>query len=134
MQINKYQENENIDDALKNGEPLLAVISLDGKTAYVGHLDECVEHNILLTKAGLKGTDIDKYFRIIFNTEGADWTFVAPAGYKGITNKEKRITAFYNDGFKIISQFLADFGVPVEIKIPARYRRHINYLGESGRL
>ena len=111
MKIHKYQENENIDDALNNGEPLLAVISYDGKNAYVGHIDECVEHHLLLAKSGQKSTDIDKYFRIIFDADSADWTFVAPVGYKNITNKEKRIATFYNAGFKIISKFLAEMGV-----------------------
>ena len=132
MEIHKYQENENIDDALKNGEPLLAVISYDGKHAYVGHIDECVEHHILLAKSGQKSTDIDKYFRIIFDTSSADWTFVAPVGYKNIVDKEKRIATFYNDGFKIISKFLTNLGLPlIDIKIPTRYRRHINYLNAA---
>ena len=72
--------------------------------------------------------DLDKYFRIIFDNEGADWTFVCPPDYKGITDKEKRIKQFFNDGVDVISEFLKEIGYDVPIEIPKRYRRHIDYL------
>lgn len=60
--------------------------------------------------------------QIIFDNEGADWTFVCPPDYKNITNKEKRITEFFNDGVDAITEFLKQIGYDVPINIPKRYR------------
>lgn len=130
MQIHKYAVHEDIDAAIQKGDPMLAVISFDGEHAYMGHIDECVEHHILLVKAGLSSADIDKYFRIVFSNDGADWTFICPPDYRGISDKTRRITEFYKDGFTIVSAFLAQLGLYVDIKIPKRYRRHFDMLGE----
>ena len=54
-----------------------------------------MEHHILLMKAGYKDTDIDKFFRIVLDKSGADWTFICPPDYKNIPFKDKRIEAFY---------------------------------------
>lgn len=113
-----------------DSEPLMAVIALDGSHAVVSLLDEGFEHHILLSKA-LNQNNIDEYFRIIFDDEGADWTFVCPPGYKGITNKEKRISQFFNDGVDEITRFLKNVGYDVPINIPRRYRRHMDYLNNS---
>ena len=75
--------------------------------------------------------NIDEYFRIIFDNEGADWTFVCPPNYKNITNKEKRITEFFNDGVDAITEFLKQIGYDVPINVPRRYRRHMDYLKNS---
>jgi len=99
MIINKFKDQIDIDLAMQKGEPMLAVISFDGKNAYSGHIDECVEHNILLNKVGLSEIDIDKYFRIIFSDDGADWTFICPPDYKNISDRTHRIAAFYKDCF-----------------------------------
>ena len=104
---------------------MMAVISFDGKTAFICQVDEGFEHYILLQKVGISGANIDKYFRIVFDKEGADWTFVCPADYKNITDKTRRVAAFYKDGFAVISQFLAEIGYLCDITIPKRYRRHI---------
>ncbi|MCL2182511.1 MAG: hypothetical protein FWB85_03460 [Chitinispirillia bacterium] len=124
MQIDKYTEEIDIDGAIIKGEPMLAVISFDGSRALVGHADECMEHHILLKKMGLPSQDIDKYFRIVFDDSGADWTFVCPPDYMGIGDRTKRITAFYMNGVGIISAFMAEMGLFAGIKIPKRYRRH----------
>ncbi|MCL2409835.1 MAG: hypothetical protein FWC96_09565 [Oscillospiraceae bacterium] len=131
MQIHKYSEHEDIDAVMRAGEPMLAVISFDGKQAYMGHIDECMEHHILLTKTGMSGADIDKYFRIIFDNDGADWTFICPPDYKAITDRTRRVAAFYRDGFAVISAFLVELGLLVDIKIPKRYRRHIEALRDE---
>lgn len=129
MEITYYSEENRGKDILNDGEPILAIIAYDGSRAIVGLLDESVEHHILLNKA-LHTMDIDNYFRIIFDEEGADWTFVCPTGYKGITDKEKRIQSFYNDGVKVIREFLNEIGFgDITLDIPRRYRRHINYMG-----
>lgn len=83
-------------------------------------------HHILLMKAGYKGTDIAKFFRIVLDKSGADWTFVCPPDYKGIQFKDKRIEAFYKDGFAVISEFLHSIGCLVGINIPKRYSCHLN--------
>lgn len=128
MEIIKYSEFIDLDDAMKNNEPLLAVISFDGKTAILSHIDEAVEHHILLSKAGYNSARIDEFFRIIFDKNGADWTFVCPVSYKNIGDKARRISQFYKDGFSTISNFLAQIGYFPDINIPKRYRRHFDEL------
>ena len=128
MQITKINDYETVENAIAKNEPLMAVISFNGDKAYVSHLDDGVEHHILLSKANEPQTDIDKYFRIIFDRDSADWTFICPPNYKNISDKTRRIAEFYKDGFSLISEFLSDFGYFIEIKIPTRYRRHFDEL------
>lgn len=128
MKIIQYSE-ENV-NVLDINEPKLALISFNEDEAIVALIDEAVEHNILLEKVGRSSLDIDKYFRIVFYEESADWTFVCPSNYKNITDKIKRINAFYNDGFTAIAKFLSEIGYYSDINIPKRYRRHFNMLGE----
>ncbi|MBR6070912.1 MAG: hypothetical protein IKP78_10020 [Ruminococcus sp.] len=128
MNLIKYPSEETVNHAMLTDEPLLALISFDGSTAIISQLDEAVEHHILLMKAGYNDTDIDKFFRIVLDRSGADWTFVCPPDYKGIQFKDKRIEAFYKDGFAVISDFLHSIGYLVGIDIPKRYRRHLDML------
>lgn len=127
MKITYYSEENRGDKILQDNEPMLAVISYDGENAVVGLIDEGVEHHILLQKA-LSATDLDNYFRIVFDSEGVDWTFVCPTDYKNISDKEKRIQHFYNDGVTVIHAFLKELGLDLPIDIPKRYRRHFNYM------
>ena len=113
-----------------DSEPIMAVIAHDRSHAVVSLLDEGFEHHILLAKA-MDRYDIDKYFRIIFDDEGADWTFVCLPDYKGIKNKERRIERFFADGTDAITELLKALGYDVPINIPKRYRRHMDYLGNS---
>lgn len=112
-----------------DSEPLMAVIAHDGSHAVVSLLDEGCEHHILLANA-LNQSNINEYFRIIFDIDGADWTFVCPPTYKNMTNKEKRIERFYRDGIDTITDFLKEIGYDIPIEIPKRYRRHLNYLND----
>jgi hypothetical protein len=133
MQIIKYTSDGDsagggIDAAVKRGDPMLAVISFDGSRAIVGHVDDCMEHHILLEKSGLSSSDIDKYFRISFDRDGANWTFACPPDYMDITDKAARITRFYTDGFTVISAFMAEMGLLVGLKIPKRYKRHLELM------
>ena len=118
-------DNKNV---LPTCEPLIAAISYDESKTIIGLLDEGVEHSVMLRKVLGTDKDIDKYYRIIFDTDGADWTFVCPVNYMDITNKEKRIERFYNNGYKTICKFLKEIGYPEIVEIPKRYRRHYNYL------
>ena len=131
MNIIKYPSEEAVNNAILADEPLLALISFDGSNAIISQLDEAVEHHILLMKVGYNDTDIDKFFRIVLDRSGADWTFVCPPDYKGIHFKDKRIEAFYKDGFAIISNFLHSIGYLVGIDIPKRYRRHLDVLNKE---
>ena len=131
MEIRKFPDDNIVNSAILADEPLLAVIAFDGESAVVSHMDEAVEHHILLMKAGFKDTDIDKYFCIVLDKSGADWTFVCPPDYKNITYKDKRIEAFYKDGFSVISEFLHSIGYLVGINIPKRYRRHLDVISDE---
>jgi hypothetical protein len=126
LQIHKYTEHEDLEAAIQKGEPMIAVISFDGNQAYMGHIDECLEHHILLAKTGLSSADIDKYFRIIFDDDGTDWTFICPPDYKNITDRTRRVAAFYKDGFAAISAFMVELGLLLDVRIPKRYRRHMD--------
>lgn len=133
MDIIKYygSDTEKREFINHDSEPLMAVIAHDGSQAVVSLLDEGCEHHILLAKA-LDKHNIDEYFRIIFDNDGADWTFVCPPDYKRIANKGKRIEQFFKDGVDAITEFLKAVGYgDIEINIPKRYRRHMDYLGNS---
>lgn len=123
-----YPSEQEVRKAMANDEPLLVLISFDEKTVIMCRIDEAMEHHRLLMKTGFKDTDIDKFFRIVLDRDGAEWTFVCPPDYKNIPFKDKRIEAFYKDGFSAISNFLHSVGYLVGINIPKRYRRHLDVL------
>lgn len=130
MNIIKYPSEADVNNAISHKEPLLVLISFDGQTVIMSHIDEAMEHHILLLKAGFSDKDIDKYFRLVLDDESADWTFVCPPDYKNISDKTRRIKQFYKDGFTVISDILQELGLMVGINIPRRYRRHFEMLGE----
>ncbi len=131
MKIVKYPSELSVNNAITNNEPILAVISFDGEKAIMSQLDDAMECHILLMKCGFKDTDIDKFFRIIVDKDGADWTFICPPDYKNIEYRNKRIESFYKDGFNIISEFLNEIGYLVGIDIPKRYRRHLKAMNDE---
>ena len=131
MDLIKYPSDDDVNKAMAADEPLLVLISFDGQTAIMSQIDEAMEHHILLMNAGFKDTDIDKFFRIVLDRSGADWTFICPPDYKNIPFKDKRIEAFYKDGFAVISGFLHSIGYLVGINIPKRYRRHLDVLSSE---
>lgn len=130
MNIIYYPDESSVTDAMKRDEPLLVLISFDGEQVIVSQIDEAVEHHILLRKAGFPDTDIDKYFRLVVNREGADWTFVCPSTYNSVTRKEKQIEDFFKDGMRIIPNTLKQLGYDVPVEIPKRYRRHFDMMGD----
>jgi hypothetical protein len=129
MEIIKHDGNFPVDAAAAADEILIAAIAFDGKTAIISQNDESCEHYILLQKVGIPGNNVDKYFRIVFDREGADWTFACPENYKNISDKTRRNAAFYKDGFAVISDFLTEIGYGgTDINIPKRYRRHLEMM------
>lgn len=130
MKIINYPDESNVKAAMEQDEPLLVLISFDGETLIVSQIDEAVEHHILLRKTGHPDTDIDKYFRLVVDKSGADWTFVCPPDYSGITRKDKRIESFFKDGMTVIPKALGQIGYDVPVEIPKRYRRHFDMMGE----
>lgn len=131
MTFNKHPDAETVDRHIAKKEPLLIAISFDGEKVLMSHIDDSVEHHILLAHFGELPQNIDRYFRIAVDDESADWTFVCPPDYRGIDDRKRRITAFYNDGITAISRVLADIGYFSDIKIPKRYRRHFNAMGDD---
>ena len=130
MNIIYYPDESSVTDAMNRDEPLLVLISFDGEQVIVSQIDEAVEHHILLRLAGFPDTDIDKYFRLVVNREGADWTFVCPSTYNSVTRKEKQIEDFFKDGMRIIPNALKQLGYDVPVEIPKRYRRHFDMMGD----
>lgn len=126
-----YPSETEVLKAMDHKDTFLVLISFDAETVIISQIDEAVEHHILLMKTGYKDTDIDKFFRIVLDDSGADWTFVCPPDYKNITDKTKRIGAFYKDGFTVISSVLHDLGFFVGINIPKRYQRHFVIMSEK---
>ncbi len=113
---------------MEQDEPLLVLISYDGETLITCQIDEAVEHHILLRKVNIPDTDIDKYFRLVIDRSGADWTFVCPANYSSVIRKDKKIEGYFKDGMRIIPVALQAIGYDVPINIPKRYRRHFDIM------
>lgn len=128
MEIIYYPSEEETRKAMELDEPLLILISYDGERMIASQIDEAVEHHILLKKAGFPDTDIDRYFRLVADKSGADWTFVCPENYSNVTRKDKRIEGFFKDGMRIIPKALKQIGYDVPIDIPKRYRRHFDMM------
>ena len=116
MNYIKYPSSEAVEAAIRAKEPMLMLISFDGETVIMSHIDEAVEHHVLLAKVGLPQSDR---------------TFVCPPDYKGIADKVRRISEFYKDGFAAISKAMLGIGYLVGINIPRRYRRHLDVLNED---
>ncbi len=130
MNITYYPDKESVTIAMEQDEPLLVLVSFSGEQVIISQIDEGVEGNILIRKVGLPDTDIDKYFRIVLDHSGADWTFVCPPDYNGMTRKDKRIERFFKDGMTVIPEALKELGYDVPVEIPKRYRRHFDMMGD----
>lgn len=131
MEIIYYPNKEKVENSMNEDSPLLMLISYDGKQVIISNIDDSFEHIILLRSVGFPDINIDKYFRIVANKDGADWTFVCPENYKLILDKQKRIKQFFDDGITIMSKVLEEFNIKPEINIPTRYRRHFNMLKDN---
>ncbi len=128
MEIIYYPNEESFREAAEKDEPLLVLVSFDGERIIASQIDEAVEHHVLLKKVGFPDTDIDKYFRLVVDKSGADWTFVCPESYSSVTRKDKKIEGFFKDGMKVIPEALKQLGYDVPVEIPKRYRRHFDLM------
>ncbi len=79
QQIYYYPNKEAVQSAKSSGEPVLILISFDTQEVLVAPIDDVVEHHIMLRKMNKSEFDIDKYYRVVANGTGADWTFVCPS-------------------------------------------------------
>jgi len=122
-----FPDKETVDRAIELDDPLLMLVAFDESEALVANIDDALEHSILLKKLDPKETEIDLFFRILLNRRGADWTFVCPSDYKGISDRDKRIETFYNNGILSISKAVGLLEYTANITIPDRYRRHFNF-------
>ena len=123
-----YPSRKETEAAMQDDDPLLVLIAHDGAKILLAPIDQSFEHLILLKQLGFPEKDIDKYFRLVVNKSGADWTFVCPSDYRNIKDKQRRIESFYNDGFKVIPSMLKKIGYDVSLEIPKRFRRHFSAL------
>jgi hypothetical protein len=129
--IIKYMPDEkSVNDTRMVDDPVLMLISHNGNLVIIGSIDLYGEHLILLRNAGWDERTLDEFFRVIATSSGADWTFVAPVGYKNISNRDKRIETFYNDGITVITEVLKALQFNPEINIPKRYQRHLEIFKE----
>lgn len=131
MKYRKYPDEDTVNGYIAKKEPLIIAISFDEEEALISWLDDSFEHHILLQHFEINPTYIDKYWRIVVDNETAEWTFVCPHDYRGIKDRQKRITAFYNDGITAISKVISDLGYFADIRIPRRYRRHFDAIGDE---
>lgn len=134
MVFKKYPDDETVDGYIRAKEPVIFAIPFcydNGEPILMSMLDDSVEHHILLSHFEVNPTYIDRYYRVVADTESAEWTFVCPPDYEGIKDRQKRIAQFYNDGFSAISKVLTEINYPVNITIPKRYRRHFDAMGDD---
>jgi hypothetical protein len=128
-----FPDKDRVDAAIKNDDPLLMLVSFDGKRVIVGNVDDSFEHHILLKQAGFSPNDLDKYFRLVVNKSGASWTYVCPTSYLNIKDRELRLRKYYENGIDGVSRALKMIDYDVPIDIPQRYRRHFDALKDNGK-
>ena len=128
MEIQKYPNGQDFDYAVKADEPIFVLISFDGEEVITSPADDALDFHLLLRFVKNSDKDIDKYYRLVVDHEGADWTFVCPPDYSSITRREKRIEEFFKDGKRVIPKVLKAMGHDVPVSIPKRYRRHFNIM------
>jgi len=130
MNIKYYPDQDAVERARRSDDPLLVLVSHDETELLAANIDDSLEHHVLLKQLGHSEADVDKYYRVVLNHSGADWTFVCPSNYRGIGDRSKRIERYYGDGIDVLSRALRRIGYDVAIGIPRRYRRHLDALSE----
>lgn len=133
MTYKKYPDESTVNEHIRKKDPLIIAIPFDEKEAVlISFLDDSFEHQILFSHFNINPNNPDKYYRIVADSQTAEWTFVCPPDYCNIKDRQKRITRFYNDGFTAISRVLSEIGYFSDIIIPKRYRRHFEAMGDDG--
>jgi hypothetical protein len=127
MHIGYYPNKQAVDDAQQIDDPLLMLVSFDGLIAIVACIDDGIDYSYLLLKMGYQDvvSEINRYFRVTVNQDGADWAFVCPSDYRNISDVTSRIQAFYDDGMILLSEAIKTIGYNSQISIPERYKRNI---------
>ena len=92
MNITKYPNEQDFDNAVKADEPLLVLISFDGDTVIASQIDEAVEHNILLRKVKGSDADIDKYFRLVVEERTLSFTLTIWTMFRDIPSLPRAST------------------------------------------
>lgn len=110
-------DKETVTARFGTSEMFILAITYDEETAAIAPIDEAPEHYILLNKAGIGEINLDRCFRVVFDDEAAEWTFVCPSDYAHIADKQKRIAQFYKDGCRTISHVLSDLGYMIDLTI-----------------
>ena len=131
MKIIYLPDESCVQQAIRNDDPLLVLVSFDGEKIIVGNIDDFLEHHILLKQAGQPVTALEEYFRIIVNKTEASWTYICPGTYMNITNREFRLKKYFENGSDRISRALKLLNYDVPIDIPKRYRRHFDALKDE---
>ena len=72
MIYKKYPDDKTADEYISKKEPLIIAISFDEETALMSRLDDSYEHHILLQHFNEDPRHIDRYWRIVVDTETAD--------------------------------------------------------------
>jgi len=132
MRMIYFPDEDRIAESIENDDPLLLLVAFDGEQTIIGNIDDCLEHHILLKKAGFPEADLEKYFRIVLNKSVASWTYVCPSSYLNIKNREFRLKKYYENGIDEITKALKILDYEVPIDIPERYHRHFNALKGNG--
>ena len=78
MRFTYYPSREEVEQYYGTDETMMMLVSFDGESAVIAPAIETVEHHTLLAQAGIRETEIDRYFRIVFDDTAAHWTFVCP--------------------------------------------------------
>ena len=94
MEFIYYPSKEAVEAVYGTDEILMMLVAFDGSKAVLGLNDEAYEHHIMLAQVGIRETDIDKYFRIVFDNTAADWTFVCPSGIRGSQTSKNGLRSF----------------------------------------
>ena len=129
MQIYKYTEHEDLEAAIQKGDLMIAVISFDRNQAYMATLTNAWNTIFCLQRPGCQAP---------ISISGSYLTMTGRTGrlyvlriIKNITDRTRRVAVFYKDGFTAISAFMAELGLLLDIRMPKRYRHHMDALRED---
>ena len=65
MRFTYCPSREEVEQYYGTDETMMMLVSFDGESAVIAPAIETVEHHTLLAQAGIRETEIDRYFRIV---------------------------------------------------------------------